>query len=272
MKAKTRLDKLLVELGFFDSREKAQTCIMMHGVKIAGVLASKPGMQIDEAKFYSAYQDNPSYLEVEHKLLPYVSRGAFKLQAAHQAWGLDFANKTVLDIGASTGGFSDYVLQNGAARVIALDVGHGQLHYKLQGDSRVINLEGVNFREVVSLASLQANRFDDDPVIQIIVIDVSFISLITILDKLKSLLTESPQKSLDIIALIKPQFEADKKIMDQCQGIIRDEKTREMVKDKVCSKILALGYEIEGLIESPIKGGAGNIEYLVRLNPGSFSR
>ena len=260
---KIRLDKLLLDLGYFDSREKARTCIMMNGVSIAGKLLNKAGEQINMEKFYTELELNPEYIQVDDKLLPYVSRGAFKLQAAHQAWGLDFTNKIVLDIGASTGGFTDYALQNGAQRVIALDVGKGQLHYKLQQDPRVINLEGVNFRELSSAAiHCIENQID------MVVIDVSFISLITILQKLKSLLTDpttQPPRHPVTVALIKPQFEAGKEIMDKCQGVIKDETVRQQVLEKVLQQIEELGYTNNGLIESPIKGAKGNVEYLVNL-------
>ncbi len=265
--SKVRLDKLLVDLGYFDSGEKARTCIMMNGVTIAGKLCNKAGEQINSEKFFIQLDQNPDYLKVDDKLLPYVSRGAFKLQAAHQAWGLDFKNKVVLDIGASTGGFTDYALQNGAEKVIALDVGKGQLHYKLQQDPRVINLEGVNFRELLSLQAAVGS--EAIPLkIDMIVIDVSFISLITILEKLKSLIsdTQSPDYSvaLQIIALIKPQFEAGKEIMDKCQGVIKDENIRKQVLDRVLEQITNLGYSNQGLIESSIKGAKGNVEYLIR--------
>ncbi len=265
---KIRLDKLLLDLGYFDSREKARTCIMMNGVSIGGRLYNKAGEQINEEKFYAELELNPEYIQVDDKLLPYVSRGAFKLQAAHQAWGLDFNNKVILDIGASTGGFTDYALQNGAQRSIALDVGKGQLHYKLQQDPRVVNLEGVNFKEVqCSMLKVQG-----DSNISMIVIDVSFISLITILEKLKSLIkdTLSIERSAfsndpQTIALIKPQFEAGKEIMDKCQGIIKDDVMRKQVLEKVLRQIEELGYINKGLIESPIKGAKGNVEYLVYL-------
>lgn len=251
---KIRLDKLLLELGFFDTREKAQTCIMMNGVNIGGKLFNKAGEQINLKKFYEEYDKDPNYIQVDDKLLPYVGRGAFKLEAAHLAWGLDFTNKVILDIGASTGGFTDYALQQGAKQVFALDVGKGQLHYKLQQDSRVINLEGVNFRELETLPSAE---------ISLVVIDVSFISLITILGKLKSL---TPNLKLETIALIKPQFEAGKTTMDKCEGVIKDDKLRNQVLDNVLEQIKDLAYLIEGPIESPIKGAKGNIEYLIKLN------
>ncbi len=248
---------------------------MMNGVSIAGKLLNKAGEQINEEKFYAELELNPEYIKVDDKLLPYVSRGAFKLKAAHEAWGLDFKDKLILDIGASTGGFTDYALQSGAARVIALDVGKGQLHYKLQQDPRVINLEGVNFKAVESLPSLMeissviARRAQPDVAIQslgLVVIDVSFISLITILEKLKFLIVDPVP--VQIIALIKPQFEAGKEIMDKCQGVIKDEAVRKSVLDRVLGQIDELGYKRQGLIESPIKGAKGNVEYLVKVKLG----
>lgn len=271
-KSKQRLDKLLIDLGFFDSRQKAQTCIMMNGVKIAGKVLNKAGEQIDKNSFYQKYEEDPAYIEVEDKLLPYVSRGAFKLKAAHEAFALDFEDKLILDIGASTGGFTDYALQNGASLSLAVDVGKGQLHYKLREDPRVINLEEVNFREFeFSQIPTEGNWKGD---LKIVVIDVSFISLLRILEKLKTLTKEasdlqapasSPSNDLQIIALLKPQFEAGKEIMDKCRGVIRDEAIRQEVCEKTIAKIEALGYKIEGKIESPIKGAKGNVEYLLNL-------
>ena len=250
-KSKIRLDKLLLDLGYFDSRAKAQTCIMMNGVKIGGKILNKAGEQIDESAFYQDFEANPEHIELADKLLPYVSRGAFKLKAAHENFDLDFKDKFVLDIGASTGGFTDYALQNGAKQVIALDVGKGQLHYKLREDPRVINLEGTNFRD------WQAIETKPD----LITIDVSFISLITILDRIKELYGVD----MKVIALLKPQFEAGKTIMDKCKGVIRDEKIRTEVFSQTKEKIQALGYQIKSELESPVKGAKGNIEYLLEL-------
>lgn len=242
---------------------------MMNGVKIAGKVLNKSGEQIDETSFYQELEINPDYIEVEEKLLPYVSRGALKLKAAHENFGLDFRDKLILDIGASTGGFTDYALQNGAKQVIALDVGKGQLHYKLREDTRVVNLEETNFRDW-DYQSLQ----DDSKAIQyidLVVIDVSFISLLTILQRLKEISgllccrTHCNDDKLQVIALLKPQFEAGKTIMDKCKGIIRDEAVRAKVVMETKAKIEALGYEIKSELESPIKGAKGNIEYLLEL-------
>jgi 23S rRNA (cytidine1920-2'-O)/16S rRNA (cytidine1409-2'-O)-methyltransferase len=270
---KTRLDTLLVELGYFNSKQKAQTCIMSNGVTIAGKLTNKPGMQINLEKFYEALETNPDHLSVEDKLSQYVSRGALKLKAAHEAFGLDFEDKLVLDIGASTGGFTDYALQQGASQVIALDVGKGQLHYKLQNHPQVINLEGINFRDWDGVIASVQGKPDITFSCDIVVTDVSFISLIKILEQLlkifcTSLITSSNanKERLEIIALIKPQFEAGKEIMDKCQGVIRDEKIRAKVLEETLMKIDKLGYKFLGIVESPIKGAKGNVEYLVYLD------
>jgi 23S rRNA (cytidine1920-2'-O)/16S rRNA (cytidine1409-2'-O)-methyltransferase len=257
---KTRLDDLLVKLGFFPSKEKARTCIMMNGVHLAGKLENKAGKQINSEKFFIEFENNPDYLKVDSKLLPYVSRGAFKLEQAYKSFGLDFKDKHLLDIGASTGGFTDFGLQNGALKSIALDVGKGQLHYKLQQDARVINLEETNFRH------WHMNEVDFK--IDIVVCDVSFISIVTILEKLKELIEEASEKfseNLDIVFLLKPQFEAGKTIMDKCQGVIKDDKVRQGVCLKTKERIMDLGYLIKAQEESPIKGAKGNVEYLLDL-------
>jgi len=279
---KIRLDALLVELGFFESGEKARTCIMSNGVSIAGTPMIKPGKAINADKFYEELEKNSEYISVEDKMALFVSRGAFKLKAAAETFKIDFQDKLVLDIGASTGGFTDFALQHGAKQVIALDVGKGQLHYKLQQDPRVINLEETNFRDWSGVIASPEGDWQSIPEVDIVVTDVSFISLIKILEKLKSLchseqseesnaessaeispLDSSPlNDKLEIIALIKPQFEAGKEIMDKCQGVIRDEKIREEILDRTLIKIEELGYKKQGLIDSPIKGAKGNHEYL----------
>lgn len=261
---KIRLDDLLLELGFFESKEKARTCIMMNGVHITGKLENKAGKQINKEKFLENLGKDPDYLKVDSKLMPYVSRGAFKLKEAHEKFNLDFKEKVVLDIGASTGGFSDYSLEQGAVKILALDVGKGQLHYRLQQDKRVLNLEETNFRHWEA---------DIDSVIDIVVSDVSFISIVTILEKLKELLktkTEKFSKKLRVIVLLKPQFEAGKEVMDKCQGVIKDEKIRLMVYEKTKAKIQALGYVIKNEALSPISGAKGNLEYLLDLDSSSL--
>jgi len=259
---KIRADDLLVELGVFDSKQKAQTCIITNGLFIAGKIINKPGKQINREDFLLNYAKDSEYLKVKNAVLEYVSRGAYKLKAAHEAWGLDFRDKTMLDIGASTGGFTDYALKQGARLVLALDVGHSQLHYKLQQDPRVINLEQVNFR--------YWQMPDYDFLIDIVVCDVSFISIVTILARLKELV-QSPETSryfnpdLKIVFLLKPQFEAGKELMDKNQGVLKDPGTINQVALVTLEKIQALGYLLIDQIPSPIKGAKGNQEFLLGL-------
>ena len=259
---KIRLDDLLVELGFFPSKEKARTCIMMNGVELAGKLENKAGKQINKEKFFIDFENSPEHLKVDDKLLPYVSRGAFKLEEAYNKFSISFKEKIVLDIGASTGGFTDFALEKGALRVIALDVGTNQLAYKLRSDTRVLSLENTNFR------TWQPSKEIQNLGIDIVVTDVSFISLVTILQSLKILKSDYPllfKQELDIVALLKPQFEAGKEIADKFKGIIDDEKTRREIFHRTLTKISDLGYELKASCDSPIKGAKGNLEYLIML-------
>lgn len=229
---------------------------MSNGVYLAGTLQNKAGTQIDEENFYENFEKDPSYLRVEDKLMPYVSRGAFKLKQAQENFALDFNQKIVLDIGASTGGFTDFSLQNGAEKIYAIDVGKGQLDYKLRNNDRVVNLEETNFRHI------GPDIFKEK--IDAVVIDVSFISLVTIIKKLYELKTSLAQDFF-IVALIKPQFEAGKEIMDKCKGVIKDEKIRVSVLNKTLEKLREIGFKLSEPIESPIKGAKGNIEFLVLI-------
>ena len=147
MVSKKRLDQILVEEGFFESREKARTAIMSNYVKVNGQVESKPGSQINSKKF----EENPEYIQVEDKSSPYVSRGAYKLEKGIQEFKIDLKDKVILDLGSSTGGFTDYSLQNGARKSIAVDVGKAQLDYKLRQDSRVISHEGLNIKDLIVL-------------------------------------------------------------------------------------------------------------------------
>ena len=262
---KIRLDDLLLELGFFDSKQKAQTCIMTNGVSIAGQLQNKAGKAINIRRFYDAYDKDNDYIQVNDKMLRYVSRGAYKLKEAHEKFNLDFQDKVILDIGASTGGFCDYALEQGAKKLFALDVGKGQLHYKLQQEPRLINLEERNFR------TWDINEIENEITepLAFVVTDVSFISLVTILERLKELIDNYSKFFADdfkIVALLKPQFEAGKEIMDKCQGVIKDEAICQKVCQETKTKIQNLGYQIQAETISPITGAKGNKEYLLLLN------
>jgi len=235
---KTRLDRLLVDRALAESREKAQALIMAGEVLVDGQKASKPGQTVDEA----------SRLEVLARP-PYVSRGGFKLAAALDGFGIDVAGKACLDIGASTGGFTDVLLQRGAARVHAVDVGAGQLAWKLRGDPRVVLHEGLNARELT---------FGDigEPV-DLITCDVSFISVTLILPAAAPLL----QPDGRMVILIKPQFEVGKGQVGK-GGIVRDPDLHRQACLRVETAVRGLGFETQ-IMDSPILGAEGNKEFLL---------
>ncbi|MEI6266814.1 MAG: TlyA family RNA methyltransferase [bacterium] len=237
---KNRLDQLLVDNGLAESKTKAQALIMAGQVYVDGLRSDKSGRPTsNEAKI------------CVKELFPYVSRGALKLEKAYQEFSLDFNDKIVCDIGSSTGGFTDFALQNGAKKVYAIDVGTGQLAQKIRENVKAVVMEKTDFRNIEPLG----DRID------IFVCDVSFISLKNIIPKIKLLANENSQ----IVLLIKPQFEAGIKEVSKGKGIIRDENLRcEIVEDiKLFSE--SNGFRVSGLVESPITGAKGNVEYLLHL-------
>ncbi|MBU8916371.1 TlyA family RNA methyltransferase [Bacillus sp. FJAT-29953] len=243
MKNKERLDVLLVEKGLFETREKAKRAIMAGLVYGNEERLDKPGekVKIDIS------------LSVKGNVLPYVSRGGLKLEKALKVFDVSVTDKVLIDIGASTGGFTDCALQNGAKKSYALDVGYNQLAWKLRQDERVVVMERTNFRYVTP-----ADLSGEMP--NFAVIDVSFISLTLILPVLKTLLVPDS----DIIALIKPQFEAGREQVGK-KGIVRDEKVHLQVIDKIINFSITQGYTAANLSFSPITGGDGNIEFLLHL-------
>lgn len=242
---KKRLDQLLVDNGLFPSRTKAQAAIMAGLVFVAGQKAEKPGIS------YPA----EAVIEVKGKPHPYVGRGGLKLEHALNEFQIDVQGKTGLDVGASTGGFTDCLLQRDAAKVYAVDVGYGQLDWRLRQDPRVINLERKNARSL-TLADLKLNISD----IELAVIDVSFISLSKILPAVYNLLADKAE----VVALIKPQFEAGKAEVGK-GGIVRSERVRSEVVDRVKSEAKKIGFTVRGTIPSPIEGADGNVEFLIYL-------
>ncbi len=246
MKNKERVDVLLVERGFFDTREKAKRAIMAGLVYTNEERLEKPGEKVKI--------DTP--LKVKGNIMPYVSRGGLKLEKALKVFDVHVTNKVLLDIGASTGGFTDCALQNGAKRVYALDVGYNQLAWKLRQDARVIVMERTNFRYVTP-ADLQ----EEMP--NFATIDVSFISLTLILPTLKTLLGTGG----DVVALVKPQFEAGREQVGR-KGIVRDKKVHLQVIEKIIDFSIKQGYVVRNLSYSPITGGHGNIEFLLHLKWG----
>ena len=235
---KQRLDVALVERGVVETRSKAQSLIMARRVTVNGQYVDKAGAGV-------AGDDEVVVVALEH---PWVGRGGMKLARALEAFGIGVLGKVCADIGASTGGFTDVMLQNGAARVYAIDVGYGQLDASLRNDPRVVNREKVNARY------LEAGDFDEP--IEFLSIDVSFISLTMILPAVAKFLRG------ELVALIKPQFEVGKRDIGK-GGIVRDEAKRAAAVDAVVTFAHDAGFEVRGTIESPVKGAEGNVEYLM---------
>ena len=252
-KEKERLDVLLVNRGLAPSREKAKTLIMAGDVFVNGQREDKPGTTFEEAKITS--------LEVRGDTLPYVSRGGLKLEKAVNNFGFSLENKICMDIGASTGGFKDCMLQNGATKVYSVDVGHGQLDWKLRSDDRVVCMEKTNFRYMV--------RDDIADDLDFASCDVSFISLTKILLPARRLLKDGGE----MVCLIKPQFEAGKEKVGK-KGVVREPAVHEEVVHRICDFVDIAGFDILHLDYSPIKGPEGNIEYLIhiRKNPDANDR
>jgi 23S rRNA (cytidine1920-2'-O)/16S rRNA (cytidine1409-2'-O)-methyltransferase len=240
---KERVDVLLVEQGLFETREKAKRAVMAGIIYSNETRLDKPGEKIP----------SDSLLTVKGKTLPYVSRGGLKLEKALKVFDVDIKDKILLDIGASTGGFTDCALQNGATMSYALDVGYNQLAWKLRQDERVVVMERTNFR-YVKPSDLEGRMPNFAS------IDVSFISLKLILPVLKTLLVPGS----DVVALVKPQFEAGRDQVGK-KGIVRDPKVHEKVIETMIDYSLQLGYDVKNLSFSPITGGEGNIEFLLHL-------
>lgn len=235
---KKRLDILVAERLEL-SRAKAQALIMAGAIFVDDKITTKSGTEVSENAEIRAKES-----------FPYVSRGALKLKEAVESFGLDLGGQVVADIGASTGGFTDYSLQSGAVRVYAIDTGKGQIAQKLREDRRVVLFENTNIRVVNSLP---------EP-IDYFVVDVSFISLKKVLPVLKNIDGQAA-----VIALIKPQFEVGKEIADKTKGIIRDSRTQKTVVEEIKTFAEELGYHTQGIIESPISGAKGNKEFLIYL-------
>lgn len=243
MQKKTRLDVAVYEQGYAPSREKAKALIMAGIVYVNNQKVDKAGFELKEG----------DVLEVRGKTLQYVSRGGLKLEKAMQEFPITLEGKVCMDVGASTGGFTDCMLQNGAVKVYSVDVGYGQLAWKLRTDERVVNLERTNFR--------YATREQIPDEIDFASVDVSFISLKHILPNLNTLLAPDGQA----VCLIKPQFEAGKEKVGK-KGVVRDLNVHLEVVENVINLAVENGFSVMGLQFSPIKGPEGNIEYLIYLN------
>lgn len=240
---KKRLDILVYEKGFADSREKAKALIMEGIVLVNGEREDKPGSSFPEE----------SVITLKGRPLPYVSRGGLKLEKAIRVFGLDLKDKICMDAGASTGGFTDCMLQNGAARVYAVDVGYGQLDWKLRNDERVVCMEKTNVRYLTPEQIPDRCSFAS--------IDVSFISLKKILLPVASILEDEGE----IAALIKPQFEAGREKVGK-KGVVKDPSVHREVIREIAGFALSNGLSVKNLDYSPVKGPEGNIEYLIHLS------
>nr|WP_029917829.1 TlyA family RNA methyltransferase [Pelobacter seleniigenes] len=243
---KERLDKLMVQRGLAASRERARALILAGQVVVDDHRVDKAGSQVfDHAEIRLKGDD-----------IPFVSRGGLKLQKALREFQLDVHGIIALDVGASTGGFTDCLLQNGAAKIYAVDVGYGQLAWSLREDPRVVNLERCNIRH------LDIEQFDEKP--SLAVIDASFISLSKVLPNTLALITENGQ----VIALIKPQFEVGKGLVGK-GGIVKDRTLHEQVLEQIRQVAEELHCQVLGIIDSPILGSKGNREFLIHLRKSS---
>jgi len=241
---KQRLDRLLMDRGYAETRSKALGLIMSGHILVNGKPVTKAGASIEDSSEITL-----------KKQMPYVSRGALKLEAALDAFQVDVKDMVAIDIGASTGGFSEIMILRGASKIYAVDVGHGQLHWKLRTDPRIICLEGIN-----------ARLFTRDMVPElcdIATFDVSFISLKLVIPPVLNVL----KKRASIIALIKPQFEAGKELVGK-GGIIKNQKVIDDVINEISSFLDGLSLKVQGVIPSPIKGTKGNQEYLIHALRG----
>lgn len=244
---KERLDVILINQGYAASREKAKAIIMSGNVYVNGQKEDKAGTAFDESKIT---------LEVRGSTLKYVSRGGLKLEKAMEQWDFALEGRVCMDIGASTGGFTDCMLQNGASKVYSVDVGHGQLAWKLRNDERVVCMEQTNFRYMLPQ--------DIEEQLDFASVDVSFISLTKILIPARNLLKEGGE----MVCLIKPQFEAGREKVGK-NGVVRDPQVHREVISKIMDYADLIGFRVLHLEYSPIRGPEGNIEYLIHIRKES---
>jgi 23S rRNA (cytidine1920-2'-O)/16S rRNA (cytidine1409-2'-O)-methyltransferase len=261
---KERLDKVLVLRGLVKSRELAQAVIMEGKVFVEGSKITKAGTLIEEN----------SEIVVKDALLPFVSRGGLKLEAAIDFFGIDVKDRVIIDVGASTGGFTDCLLKRGARKIYCIDVGYGQLDWSLRMDPRVIPLEKTNIRYLAEIvagqeAKIKGPEFDDlrSNTIDMAVIDVSFISLKKVVPAVTGFLKEDAE----ILALVKPQFEVGKGEVGK-GGIVREEKKRLDTVENVRKDLEEMGLDTIGVFQSPLPGQKGNIEYFLYMKRGMHER
>jgi 23S rRNA (cytidine1920-2'-O)/16S rRNA (cytidine1409-2'-O)-methyltransferase len=239
-----RLDLVLVRRGLAETRERAHALILSGAVSVDGALATRPAQAVDESANVRVAPHGPEY----------VSRGALKLEKALDSWNIDPRGRVALDVGASTGGFTDLLLRRGARRVYAVDVGYGQLHYHLRNDPRVVSMERTNVRYLTELPEA----------VDLGVVDVSFISLRLALPPVFNLVSDQ------IVALIKPQFEAGRAQVGR-GGVVRDDAVRQHVVAELATWSVTQPWRMRAAVESPIRGPAGNVEFVSHWTPAGHN-
>jgi len=254
---KKRLDLILYERGYFDSKNSAQANILAGNVKINDKVISKAGELFDENKLFDPSQ--PAKLEI--KTIPYVSRGGLKLKGAIDGFKIDLKDKICIDIGASTGGFTDCMLQEGAKKVYAADVGYGQISWKLRSDARVDVIEKVNVKNCTFNEIFKADSLDESSMPEFLSMDLSFISIKKVLGNVLNF----TRKDAEMVLLIKPQFEAEKSEIAK-GGVVKDLKVHKKIIEDIKQFAESLSLETLGVMKSPIQGAKqGNTEYLIYL-------
>ncbi len=254
---KKRLDLILFEKGYFDSKNSAQVNILAGNVKINDIVVSKAGEMYDETKLFNP--ENPAKLEI--KTIPYVSRGGLKLKGAIDEFKINLKDKICIDIGASTGGFTDCMLQEGAKKVYAVDVGYGQIAWKLRSDARVQVLEKINVKNCTFEEIFGTNALKEADMPEFLSMDLSFISIKKVLQNVINFTS----KNAHMVLLIKPQFEAERNEI-QKGGIVKDLKVHNKIIEDIKDFAKNLSLETLGVVKSPIQGAKqGNTEYLIYL-------
>ena len=258
--AKKRLDLILFEHGFFDTKSSASANILAHNVKINGEIVSKAGEMFDESVLFD--EQKPALIEVDS--IPFVSRGGLKLDHALKEFNIDLKDKICIDMGASTGGFCDCMLQSGAKFVYALDCGYNQLAWKLRNDKRIKSIEKINVKNCTFEDVYNTQEMKQDELPEFMSMDLSFISIKKVLENCKNLI----RNDASAVLLIKPQFEADRSDIEK-GGVVKDEKVRKKIIKDIELFCESIGFKILGVIESPIQGAKSkNTEYLIYLKRG----
>ncbi len=258
---KKRLDLILFEHGFFETKSAASANILAHNVKINGEIVTKSGTMFDEDILFNP--EKPANIEIDS--IPYVSRGGLKLAHAIKEFNINLEGRICIDMGASTGGFCDCMLQNGAKFVYALDCGYNQLAWKLRNDKRIKSIEKINVKNCSFKDVYGTDELDDKNLPTFMSMDLSFISIKKVLENCEKLIA----KNSECVLLIKPQFEAGKDEIDK-GGVVKDEKTRMKIVKDIKEYCESIGFLTLGLTESPIQGAKSkNIEYLIYLKRGN---